>query len=307
MSFWSFNPKSKVLILGGSGFLGFNLVKHFSQLQPVMATYNQTQLSDFSGVSWIKFKAEDYTRLKQILVKMEPKVVINCIALTSIEECQLNQNKAEFLNRFFPIEVAKVCKSLEIQFVHISTDHQESITGKFRTEHDPSFWVNKYGETKILGDEEIIMNNPKSIVVRTNFFGWDSIRNQSLLDLIFNSIKKGELFYGFSDVEFTPVSIYELFRNISYLLDSSFEGVVNISSNRSISKYEFAKIVASYLHSNSNMIIKSSIYDSSLLTQRPKNMSLDNSLLRSIIGHEIPTVEDMVECTLRIKGNSNDQ
>jgi dTDP-4-dehydrorhamnose reductase len=187
--------------------------------------------------------------------------------------------------------------------VHISTDHQESINGQLRTEKHKSNFVNKYGETKILGDKAVIFNNPNSIVVRTNFFGWNSLHRNSFLDSILKKLIQGQDFQAFDDIYFTPVSIYELFRNILYLNNCDFKGLVNISSSSVLTKYEFAKVVISFTNFNPNRIIKSSIVDLNLPAKRPGNMSLDNSLLKSVTGNEIPSVQDMIEWVMQDVGN----
>lgn len=299
----SFNSNFKVMVLGGSGFLGVNFVRYFSELQSVTATYNNSNLNSLPDVDWVKFEAKNLNELHHILLKFNPKLLINCIALTNVDACEIDTVKAKFLNTFFPTEVSKMCRELGIKFVHISTDHQESINGQLRTEKHKSNFINKYGETKILGDKAVILNNPNSIVVRTNFFGWNSLRRNSFLDSILKKLTQGQDFQAFDDIYFTPVSIYELFRNILYLNNCDFKGLVNISSSSVLTKYEFAKVVISFTNFNPNRIIKSSIVDLNLPAKRPGNMALDNSLLKSVTGNEIPSVQDMIEWVMQDVGN----
>jgi len=299
----SFNPNFRVMVLGGSGFLGVNLVRYFSELQSVTATYNNSNLNSLPDADWVKFEAKNLNELHHILLKFNPKLLINCIALTNVDSCEINTVEAEFLNTFFPAKVSKICRDLGIKFVHISTDHQESINGQLRTEKHKSNFVNKYGETKILGDKAVLFNNPNSIVVRTNFFGWNSLQRNSFLDSILKKLIQGQDFQAFDDIYFTPVSIYELFRNILYLNNCDFKGLVNVSSSSVLTKYEFAKAVISFTNFDPNRIIKSSIVDFNLLAKRPGNMSLDNSLLKSVTGNEIPSVQDMIEWIMQDIGN----
>jgi dTDP-4-dehydrorhamnose reductase len=70
-----------------------------------------------------------------------------------------------------------------------------------------------------------------------------------------------------------------------------------------LTKYEFAKAVISFTNFDPNRIIKSSIVDLNLPAKRPGNMSLDNSLLKSVTGNEIPSVQDMIEWIMQDVGN----
>jgi dTDP-4-dehydrorhamnose reductase len=299
----TYNSNFKVMVLGGSGFLGVNFVRYFSEQLSVTATYSNSNLNSLPDADWVKFEAKNLNELHHILQKFNPNLLINCIALANVDACEMDPVKAEFLNTFFPGEVSRICWKLGIKFVHISTDHQESINGQLRTESDQSNFVNKYGETKILGDEAVISNNTNSIVVRTNFFGWNSLHRNSFLDSILKKLIQGQDFQAFDDIYFTPVSIYELFRNILHLNNCDFKGLINISSSNVLTKYDFAKTVISFTNFDPNKIIKSSIADFTLPTKRPGNMSLDNSLLKSVTGNEIPSVQDMIEWIMQDVGN----
>ena len=299
----SYNSNLKVMVLGGSGFLGVNFVRYFSKQQSVTATYSNSNFNLLPDADWVKFEAKNVNELHHILLKFNPNLLINCIALANVDACEIDPANAEFLNTFFPGEVSKICRKLGIKFVHISTDHQESINGQLRTESDQSNFVNKYGETKILGDKAVISNNTNSIVVRTNFFGWNSLQRNSFLDSILKKLIQGQDFQAFDDIYFTPVSIYELFRNILCLNNCDFNGLVNVSSTSVLTKYEFAKAVISFTNFDPNRIIKSSILDLNLPAKRPGNMSLDNSLLKSVTGNEIPSVQDMIEWVMQDVGN----
>jgi dTDP-4-dehydrorhamnose reductase len=77
----SYNSNLKVMVLGGSGFLGVNFVRYFSQQQSVTATYSNSNLNLLPDADWVKFEAKNVNELHHILLKFNPNLLINCVAL----------------------------------------------------------------------------------------------------------------------------------------------------------------------------------------------------------------------------------
>tara|TARA_B110000438_G_C15739248_1_gene617706 strand:- start:45 stop:983 length:939 start_codon:yes stop_codon:yes gene_type:complete len=72
----------KILVCGGSGFIGLNVVKYFTkQNYNVLATYNKNKPKKSYGAKWIK---SDLTSLKQIKkVVKKTDIIIQCAAVTA--------------------------------------------------------------------------------------------------------------------------------------------------------------------------------------------------------------------------------
>ena len=72
----------KILVCGGSGFIGLNLVKFFSNKNyKVTATYKERKPKETYGASWVK---ADLTTLKDVKrVLKNHSIVIQCAAVTS--------------------------------------------------------------------------------------------------------------------------------------------------------------------------------------------------------------------------------
>ena len=103
---------------------------------------------------------------------------------------------------------------------------------------------------------------------------------------LFNSIiaklQKGEKIVGFNDVIFNPLEIQNLSQLICDITESNFNGLLHLSSDKIITKYEFCYLLALELGFNTKLIEKGSIDSIDFVARRPKNTSLDNTKSKSI-------------------------
>jgi len=283
------------LILGGSGFLGSNFISQLAKEYSVCGTYNKSDKAHNSEVFWVHFDAQNFSSLSNILNTIKPKIIINCIALANIEACEKVPTLATKLNQALPGFIAKVCDDRKILFVHISTDHFNSKVQIPRTEEESMIGINHYGKTKILGEQEILKVNSSALIIRTNFFGWGNQSHNSLLNWIIDSLSSGSIIHGYEDIFFSPISTRELIRCVNELVYAKAKGIINISGNATISKYEFVKRVALKFGYNTDQISKAKSSVVAGRTRRPYFLGLNNSLLYSILGRKIMDLDSMIE------------
>ena len=68
----------------------------------------------------------DLDKLYAEIQSLEPDIVVNSAALTSVDLCESDHEKSKRVNSDIALNVASVTNSLNIKFVHISTDHLTS-------------------------------------------------------------------------------------------------------------------------------------------------------------------------------------
>ena len=179
----------KILILGKKGMLGQELVKVFDDKNYELTAWDK---EDFD------ITAEKKTVQK--IRELKPEVIINAVAYNAVDKCE--ESEAEFtlakkINGEAPGYLAKVAKELEAVLVHYSTDYvfgaempaipePEGCTGSCGScalhfdyepeigfgEDDQPAPVNKYGESKLMGEEEIKKAGEKYYIIRlSKLFG----------------------------------------------------------------------------------------------------------------------------------------
>jgi len=293
---------NSILVLGVDGFLG-NRFFHFAhEKYNVFGTSRRSSTID--GCKVIYFDATKVDAIAEILEKYRPSVVINCIALTDVDFCEKNVETCNTLNNLLPSYLAFYTNKMGIKLIHISTDHFQSELNEPRTEFTKVWAVNNYGKTKIDAENNIMAKDRNALIIRTNFFGFEANHEKvKLLSNIKGQLESGSSFTGFTDVIFSPVSIKTLIPLIYKLIEVDVEGIVNISCNESVSKFQFAQLVAIALNISLEKVVPGSIFSHNLLSKRPNYLALDNLNLRRTLNLEVVTLDAMIADELKLYSN----
>jgi dTDP-4-dehydrorhamnose reductase len=282
-----------VLIIGITGFLGSAIKQYLSSEYQVFGTTNNGVASPESGI--YKLDATNHDDVMKIFLLLAPDIVINCAGFTNVNQCESNPEASWILNTTIPFVISRYCSEFGSKFIQISTDHFESASLLPRTEDQLVWPINNYGNSKLEAEKIVIATNPTSMIIRTNFIGWSSKSKHSLLNWIVKTLESGETLIGFEDTIFSPVSVQVLSTTISELIELNYSGVINVSSDKPLSKYEFAVLVASSFNFSRSLIVKGLSAQVAQKAVRPQNLALDNGRLTEILGHGIPKLEDMME------------
>lgn len=198
----------KILLTGGSGNLGQEIIK--SGYFPKVLSPSRKVL-DITEPKKVKkfFDGNDFD------------AVIHCAALARMEECEKNPIQAIKTNIIGTCNLVNEVinknnkKKTAIRFLHISTDGvYPGISGNY-SENDATIPYNKYGWTK-LGSECAVNLLNNFCIIRTNFFEPNHIIFENSPDDSFSS----------------KMPINELVNAICLILQSDFNGTVNVGSER---------------------------------------------------------------------------
>jgi dTDP-4-dehydrorhamnose reductase len=286
----------KILILGASGLLGSRLLH---SIDNSYGTYFSSLPSDESN--FYHLDALNTNELDVILKEVRPDVVINCIGLTNVDECEKFREKSWMLNCSLPVDISKICKLKDIKFVHISTDHYNNLSGTKLTEIDDVSLPNHYSFTKFSAEKMIKEVNPDAIIIRTNFFHFDFESPKTFLDeLIVNNSKKIGT-KSFNDILFSPVSTSILILYLQKLLELNFCGLISIASDEVLSKYDFHQMILDCLGLDRSLHAPISVNEIKLYASRPKYMALSNHKLLEITKIPMPRIYDMIMEEIRAK------
>ena len=284
-------PRPRILILGASGLLGSRISKKLSSSFEVYQHSHSIKAD--STKNQYNINLLDFADTYKTLKSLNPKIVINCVAMTDIEKCERLPEASWLINTFLAMNLAKVCAQLQIKFIQISTDHIVCET-HVRNEYATYYGMNQYGYSKLQADNFVIHNNNNSIVIRSNFFGSSPVSKKSFLDWIVSSLENSKHITGFNDVFFNPVSIRFLIDILQFLIDIDFKGIINLGCEIPISKYDFICEIASKLDIEPRVISASRSTNSRQNIRYP-DLALDISLLKSIFHRKIPVLTEMID------------
>jgi dTDP-4-dehydrorhamnose reductase len=151
-------PK-RVLVLGGSGMLGQEVVRHLADRRWFVAAPSHIELD----VTWPqhleKLRLRDFGEFDW---------VVNCAAYTQVDQAELEPMAAMNVNGVAPGTIASVCHQNGWSLLHVSTDFLfdgESDTPY--TEDNLPSPLGIYGRSKLFGEQNVLSEKPDSLIVRT--------------------------------------------------------------------------------------------------------------------------------------------
>jgi dTDP-4-dehydrorhamnose reductase len=224
--------KPLVWITGANGLIGNYLVQTAPRFAPhwrVRAlTHAQFDLLDFEAVTR-GFK------------KDKPQLVIHCAAISAISEAQ----KTPALARRVNVEVAKLLAELagEIQFVFFSTDLVfDGRKGNY-VETDGVNPITFYAETKVSA-EQIVLRNPKHLVVRTSINGGISgAGNRGFNEQLKSSLQNSDGMKLFTDEFRSPIFAGETARTVWELTEKNCAGIFHVAGAEKLSRWQIGQLL----------------------------------------------------------------
>ncbi|MFM1757427.1 MAG: hypothetical protein RL193_4 [Actinomycetota bacterium] len=271
----------RILVLGASGLLGSNIFVNLSSNASNQVFGTSSLKTSIPGL--IPFQP-NVQQIAKLCEENNIELVINCIAIASIEECEMRPEAAWLLNADFPRLVAEYCHLKSIPFIQISTDHFYSKPGSVRDETCEMISLNQYGFTKLAAERMVLISNPDSIILRVSFLGRNliALSDSSLLSFMLNKLSSGQSIVGFEDVYFNPVSAKYISELIEILASAQFRGILHVAGAERMSKFDFAVRLAGKLDVNRELITRGDSNSLPNLVTRPKDLSLDISKLNSL-------------------------
>ena len=259
----------------------------------IILVVHQRQLN-YKNLRSIQIDLFNLDEIVNQIKKLNIHIVINLAAISNVEKCENYPDLAFAVNQKLAKIVAKACSITNRKLIHISTDHLFGNENKSHTENDIPILVNNYAKSKYWGECEVLNENPKALVCRTNFFGKGPIHRVSISDWIIKDLTNNEIINLFDDVCFSPIIGFKVPEYAHKLLDLGASGIYNISADDMISKYKFGEYIANAFNLSKKLINKSSIKERKDLTRRPLCMGLSNKKASSILNQSFGKVIDHV-------------
>jgi dTDP-4-dehydrorhamnose reductase len=228
----------KILILGGDGMLGHQLLRLLRERHEVKVTLRQ-DLPAYAGVNLFTpdnaYAGVDLRmseRLLAVLADFHAEAIINAAGIIKQRADGLDVIPNLEINALLPHRLSLLCEATGARLIHISTDCVFSGTrGQYREDDTPDP-VDIYGHSKLLG--EVTLSGV--ITLRTSIIGRSLYHNASLIDWFLG--QSGRI-KGYRNAIFSGFTTQELARVIAMLLDRhpGASGLYHLSSS-AISKYE---------------------------------------------------------------------
>lgn len=300
------NNALKLLVTGGTGLLGYNLVQQLLKKgYSVYPTYNKNTPFKLAGARWSKVNLEDPSQLTQLFRDIKPDAVIHTAAYTDVDGCELHRERAYRINFLASMTVARLAARHGSLLIYVSTDYVfDGDKGMYREEEAPNP-INYYGLSKLLGEVATLsaMDKENVLVVRVSgLYGYSPTGKRNFGINVLEKLLRGEEVRAFYDQYLSPTYTYFLSRRLIDVLEREIRGVLHLAGER-LSRLEFAQLIAKVLGADAELIKPISMKEANLPARRPRDSSLDTTMAKKL-GLELPSQEESVKHFVNIYRNA---
>ena len=199
----------KVVIIGGSGFIGLKLLELKPADVNMVATYN-TSVKDMANVVWEKCDLAQPKETKQLLTKIHPDIIINV-------------SKAEATAIEPIIEYAKANK---VRLLHVSSDAVfDGMLGNYK-EGDAPQPITTYGKGKLEEEQKIKEALSDYVIVRTSYvYG----KSGGEWDKRTRNLSKAPRVTAYTNMFRTPTLVDDVAKRIWEIALSDRSGIMHVA------------------------------------------------------------------------------
>lgn len=267
---------NNVLVLGGNGMAGHIIALYLSQCGYNVTTLcrNDVLLSrNIKNIIW----DENFDSLKNI-INLDFDVIINCIGILN-SKCDEDPVKAVKINAYLPHFLSRNILNKKNKIIHISTDCVFSGANPPCDEFSIPDGNTIYDVTKATGE---LICGDNIIVLRNSIIGPDM--NKNGIGLFNWFMKQENEIDGYDNWIWSGITTLELAKQINCLIKLNINGLLHLSNNISISKYDLLNLF--------NKITNRSI----VINKKELNNKIDKTLINSKNNNPkiIPSYHEMI-------------
>lgn len=274
----------KILITGIENSLSRYIKKHFEDTHEIYAfTRNELDISN-----------KDLTY--RIITDIKPDILIHLDSMSNIDTCEADESLAYTINTIGTLNVAYPCSILNIPIIYLSTSYVyggDKDSPYFET--DKCSPINIYGKTKLAGEKLIRTLCKKYFIVRTGWiFGEDNCFVKKVL-----SNRNVSMFVCSTETG-SPTYVEDLCNVLGKMLYSDLYGIYNCGNPSSTTKSAWVKKIFNYTGIERRIL---EIPENFLrnTAPRPKNSSLNVSLIKNCFDIDLPSWEDRLVKYISVK------
>lgn len=219
----------KILITGGSGFLGSRLAYYYrDKYDLLLPTHSELNVSREEAV-------------RTFMEEHRPDIVIHCAALSNTWYCEQHIEESHRVNVQGTVRIAKACKLIGAKLIFMSSDQVYNGTPELEplTEWDVLQPVNIYGKHKLEAEQRAQRNFPDSVGLRLTWMydlpGCSMKQNSNILVNLHKAYSEGTTI---------KAAIHE-YRGVTYVwnvvknMEKTFDlpgGIYNFGSRNMVSR-----------------------------------------------------------------------
>ncbi len=197
----------------------------------------------------------DEKQVKEKIGELKPDIIINAAAYNAVDKCETEEGFeiAKKVNGEGPGYLAAAAKKSGAVFVHYSSDYVfgADIKKEGYKENDVPNPVNKYGESKLLGEKRVQEKGEKYYILRTcKLFGKpgeSEVAKKSFVDIMLQLAAERDKLEVVDEEYASPTYVADLAARTKEIIESAMTpsrlpyGIYHVTNSDACTWYEFAK------------------------------------------------------------------
>lgn len=274
-----------ILITGCNGQLGNEM--QLLEKQHAEHTYFNTDVAELD--------ITDKTAIEIFVNANKIDGIVNCAAYTAVDKAEENQELCRLLNADAPSFLAQAVEKRGGWMIQISTDYVFD-----GTKHTPYVETDEtcpnsvYGSTKLAGEQGVLGNCKKSMIIRTAWL-YSIFGNNFVKTMIRLGKEKTELGVIFDQIG-TPTYAHDLAVAIFAAIEKGITpGIYHFSNEGVISWYDFTKAIHRIAGIKTCKVRPLHTSEYPTPANRPHFSVLDKTKIKQTYGIEVPYWEESLE------------
>ncbi len=273
---------TRLLVTGGSSYLGQHLVPAASEQGAVHYTYFQHDPLGLPGGRRLDLR--DDGAVRSLIQALQPEVVIHLAGSNSGGESM------DEVIRLGAAHIVRATAEIGARLIHMSTD---VVFGGDRApyrEEDAPAPLHAYGRAKAAA-EELVRSHPNSVIVRTSLIYGLEIIDRGAAWMV-EALRAGQPVTLFTDQLRNPIPAHALSRACLELADLDYRGVLHLAGAQCLSRAEFALKMLDWWGVSERAGLR---YGSGDPERWPRNCCLDISRAQALLRTPLPGVDEFLQ------------
>lgn len=285
---------ARILLIGASGQLGFELRRSLAPLGPVLAVGRK------------ECDLTDIDKLRELVRTCRPAIVVNAAAYTAVDRAETDVETATLVNETAVRAIGEEAARIGASVVHYSTDYvfDGEKPGSY-SEQDTPAPKNVYGKTKLAGEAALLAVSPQSLILRTSWVV--GAHGGNFAKTILRLAKERDSLRIVADQTGAPTSA-ALIADVSAQIIGRMQredragfpfGLYHLAAGGETNWFEYARFVVTHAREAGQSLriepeqiepIRSDEYPTP--AARPQNSRLDTRKIRSTFNLDLPLWQD---------------
>ncbi|MFH1941534.1 MAG: SDR family oxidoreductase [bacterium] len=275
--------RRRILITGGSGFVGGHLLSEAKKIWDVFTTY-RTESFSFPGVQAYRLDLEDGNRIRKCVREIRPDTILHTAAWSDLDACEKDADRTFRINAEATGILAEMCEELGCRFLYTSSDMAFDGKKGDYVESDTVCPINVYGESKVAGEAFVRKVCSDHVIARLALvYGRPVTGSNSFSEWILGRVRRRERVPLFTDQHRTPVLVQNVAEALLELAGSEFVGTIHLGGAEKVDRYTFGLRLAEIRGFSEELLSPVLMSEVPTVAARPRDVSFNSSKAKKLL------------------------